>query len=216
MKRCAELGMTLKEFRSFNRIVLPIFYKTDFLDFDGNPQVGYERIKLPRILTKLIDKNTVVYNSEYDEMLDYFVDTLLGRDLIPLEICEFENDEADNLSTPKYMNELGYICIDFNKRYGSRLVINVDSVEVFSGIKRIPKNLFEIRLQGGVLEEFYKKINVLKGALNYGILSQKNIDEITAYFVSKINSSNGKDCAFAIKRLRQLNDKLIKMGGKVQ
>lgn len=222
MQRCAQLGLTLKEFRSFNDMLLPVYRKERML---GEFHIFREMIYCHEDTAKLIDENTEVYggydinkdiavknNPDYrasDD--DYSAIECFGSYYSPL--CCLAAKPKNNIT--EIFDELEYICMDFSKRFGRRLVIRIESEDDFFRIQSIPRDLFDIHLCDSILEVFYSEINILKRVLNYGILSQKNIDEITAYFVSKIKEPNGSKCAFAIKRLSQLNNKLSKMGGKV-
>lgn len=220
MQRCARLGLTLKEFNSFNNILLPIpAHITE--DLSGNPFMICEGIPLPKDMAALIDENTVVcdkYEYKTDKTIADICDDneKTSRPCNFSSICYFDNETNDDNFTSSH--ELAYICIDFQKRYGRKLVIRFETYDdlMFSNSHYHCEGLFDADLGDNVLEEFYRNINSLKKALNYGRLSQKNIEEITKYFASKIDGTSGSDYSFAVKRLNQLNNKLIKMGGKVK
>lgn len=224
MQRCAQLGLTLKEFRSFNEMLLPVYKKEKIL---GEFHIFRKRIYCPEDMAKLIDENTAVYggysinkdiavknSSDYRVSDNDYSDIECVGNYYYFPLCCLAAKAKNNIT--EIFDEFEYICMDFIKRFGRRLVIRIESENDFLRIQSVPRDLFDICLCDSILEDFYEEINILKRVLNQGILSQKNIDEITAYFASKINEPNGNKSSFALKRLSQLNNKLSKMGGKIE
>lgn len=214
MSRCADLGMTLRSFAGFGRMLLPVYTEKSSGPFGES--VGVEPVMLPDNVAELINENTVIYSRSVYEVYDNEV--ISKEDALTASftdvVCFF--DDRENEDGTGQTDEFRYICTYFLKKYGRKPVIRIETYKelIFSGLTERCRDLFEPELGDDVFEEFYRRINSLKNVLDSGVLTQKSIDDITKYFVSKIGTSGGKDHAFAVKRLSQLSTKLMKMKGR--
>lgn len=209
MSRCAYLGMTLGSFAGFGKMLLPVYSEKTSLPFGES--VGIEPVMLPETIAELISENTVIYSRSVREGIsEANALTIPYSDVV----CFF--DDKENEDGTGQTDELRYICTYFLKKYGRKPVIRIETYKelIFSGLTERCRGLFEPELGDDIFEELYRSINSLKNVLDSGVLTQKSIDDITKYFVSKIGTSGGKDHAFAVKRLSQLSTKLVKMKGR--
>lgn len=209
MEKCAGLGLTLKKFTSFNLMLLPIEKEKEKEEsslFDS-----YEEILLPDGLARLIDENTLVSAGEH------FMWGTMGRGMLAYDNqekspptnfmyrCYFKDDgEADKSAQ---IDELQYICADFQRRYGKKLTVKLFIYDIANIINRLCgcKGMFELSFDSYVLEQFYDNTRFIRELLKYDLLSQNSIDEITRYFAEKVRYANEDD---SVKKLNQLNKML--------
>lgn len=207
MERCAELGLTLKKFTSFNLMLLPIEKEKEENSLFGS----YEKILLPDGLARLIDENTLVSMGE-DFMWKTMEQGVLAYDneekSPPTNFmyrCYFKDDgEADKSAQ---IDELQYICADYQRRYGKKLTVKLFSYDISIILNRLYgcMGMFELSFDSYVLEQFYDNTRFIRELLKYDLLSQNSIDEITRYFAEKVRYANEDD---SVKKLNQLNKML--------
>lgn len=207
MERCAELGLTLKKFTSFNLMLLPIEKEKRESSLFGS----YEKILLPDGLARLIDENTLVSAGENFmwKTMEQSMLTYDNEEKSPptnfMYRCYFKDDgEADKSAQ---IDELQYICADYQRRYGKKLTVKLFTYDISYIINRLYgcKGMFELSFDSYVMEQFYDNTRFIRELLKYDLLSQDNIDEITRYFAEKVKYVNEDE---AVKKLNQLNKML--------
>lgn len=207
MERCAELGLTLKKFTSFNLMLLPIEKEKRESSLFGS----YEKILLPDGLARLIDENTLVSMGENFmwKTMEQSMLTYDNQEKSPptnfMYRCYFKDDgEADKSAQ---IDELQYICADYQRRYGKKLTVKLFSYDISIILNRLYgcKGMFELSFDSYVLEQFYDNTRFIRELLKYDLLPQNSINEITRYFAEKVRYANEDD---SVKKLNQLNKML--------